>query len=268
MKNYSEIWKNAPFYSSKFDVYFEIYEEIFSKLRGTSPTFIEIGIQGGGSLFTWREYFGEDSRIIGIDLNPECKKFEKYGFEIHIGDAADENFLARTFQKIGKIDAILDDGGHLFHQQINVLQSAAINIQQNLLVAIEDSSTSFYKEFLKKTSNKRTFIQYAKDLSDILHLGFSNAYPDAFSKFNEGHRILHFYKNLKSISFFEGITVFQFKENKKYKVNLITNNKPIGINSDFRYRGLKRKKFLWPIPKKEKNVTVGQLRAWYLTKFF
>ena len=34
----------------------------------------------------WRDYFGKDARIIGIDLNPEAKKWEKHGFEIFIGN--------------------------------------------------------------------------------------------------------------------------------------------------------------------------------------
>ena len=40
----------------------------------------------------WKNYFGNDARIIGIELNPEAKKFEKEGFEIFIGNQSDENF--------------------------------------------------------------------------------------------------------------------------------------------------------------------------------
>ena len=34
----------------------------------------------------WRNFFGKKAKIIGIDLNPESKRFEKYGFKIFIGD--------------------------------------------------------------------------------------------------------------------------------------------------------------------------------------
>ena len=39
-----------------------------------------------------RDFFGEEARIIGIDLNPSAKKWEKDGFEIFIGSQSDTNF--------------------------------------------------------------------------------------------------------------------------------------------------------------------------------
>ena len=46
---------------------------------------VDIGIENGGSLFIWKKFFPK-AKIIGIDLNPDCKKFEKDGFIIEIGD--------------------------------------------------------------------------------------------------------------------------------------------------------------------------------------
>ena len=42
--------------------YFDIYERQFERFRGKSPSMIEIGVQGGGSLAMWKEYFGPGSR--------------------------------------------------------------------------------------------------------------------------------------------------------------------------------------------------------------
>ena len=47
---------------------------------------MEVGVFSGGSLFMWKNYFGKNSRIIGIDLNPDAKKLENHGFEIFIGN--------------------------------------------------------------------------------------------------------------------------------------------------------------------------------------
>ena len=55
-------------------------------------TFVEVGVFGGGSLFMWINFFGKQARIIGIELNPEAKKWEKDGFEIFIGDQSDPDF--------------------------------------------------------------------------------------------------------------------------------------------------------------------------------
>ena len=258
LEKFINFWNDSPFYSSKFDVYFGIYEDIFNHLRGGSPTFVEIGIQGGGSLFAWKKFFGDGARIIGVDLNPKCKKFEEFGFEIHIGDAGDESFMKEVFRSLGKVDAILDDGGHLYHQQINTLTSAAECISGDYILAIEDTTTSYYKEFLKYSIKRRTFSDYAKSLTDILYVGFSYAYPHAFPKILQNHKILDTYKNLHSIRFFKGITVFDFKSHGDSIVNLVTNNKDSFVNEDFRYDGVSRKKFLWPELYKERSFTVGQ----------
>ena len=39
-------------------------------------------------------------RIIGIDLNPAAKHFDKYGFEIFIGDQADPKFWRSFIVKL------------------------------------------------------------------------------------------------------------------------------------------------------------------------
>jgi hypothetical protein len=63
--------------SRKWKKYFSNYEELFNNYKNKNVTFVEIGVHNGGSLEVWRNYFSKESRIIGIDLNPECKKFER-----------------------------------------------------------------------------------------------------------------------------------------------------------------------------------------------
>ena len=48
------------------------------------------------------KFFGPKARIIGIDLNPNAKKWTKYGFEIFIGDQSDINFWKMFKKKLGK----------------------------------------------------------------------------------------------------------------------------------------------------------------------
>ena len=113
-----QIYKNLKYTSLKIDSYFQVYEEIFSRYVGKKITFVEVGILGGGSLQMWKEFFGDKARIIGIDMHPEAKKLEKDGFEIFIGSQSDENFWNNFYRKVGKIDILLDDGGHQNKQQI------------------------------------------------------------------------------------------------------------------------------------------------------
>ena len=74
-----KFFHESEYYTLKYKNYFPIYEKLFSKFRGKKITFVEIGVLSGGSLFMWRNYFGDQARIIGVELNPEAKRFEKYG---------------------------------------------------------------------------------------------------------------------------------------------------------------------------------------------
>ena len=118
MKELYSCWKDSPFPSVKVTSYFPAYVELFGHLVGEKCTFIETGILDGGSLFMWRNWLGENARIIGIDLNPEALKWQNEGFEIFIGDQADPEFWKITYKNIGNFDALLDDGGHQSFQQI------------------------------------------------------------------------------------------------------------------------------------------------------
>ena len=63
--------------SLKWDKYFPVYEELLSKYKNKRITFVEVGILNGGSLEIWKKYFGENSRIIGIDLNEDIESQEE-----------------------------------------------------------------------------------------------------------------------------------------------------------------------------------------------
>ena len=46
----------------------------------------------------WKNFLGKKSKIIGVDENPKCKYFEKYGFTIEIGDQASEIFWDKFYK--------------------------------------------------------------------------------------------------------------------------------------------------------------------------
>ena len=104
-------YKKSPYRCVKLTTYFDVYDDLFAQYRGKEITFVEIGVLFGGSLFMWRDFFGPKARIIGVDLNPNAKKWEEEGFEIYIGSQSDENFWNRFVEEITSVDVVLDDGG-------------------------------------------------------------------------------------------------------------------------------------------------------------
>ena len=138
-ENLLSYFNKSKYLSVKWKNYFPIYENIFKTFRDKEIIFVEIGVFSGGSLFMWRNYFGPNARIIGVDLNPRAKDFEKYGFEIFIGDQTNEIFWQDFFKKVGEVDIILDDGGHTNYQQIKTTTSCIPNIKDN---GIKKNNTS------------------------------------------------------------------------------------------------------------------------------
>lgn len=179
-----------------------------------------MGILSGGSLFMWREFFGDKARIIGVDLNPNAKKWEEYGFEIYIGSQSDENFWRQFINKVGTVDIVLDDGGHTYVQQIVTTEMLLPIINDGGVLIVEDVCTSYMNGFgLKRYS----FINYAKNLVDKINYRYTGL------KENMEKRVW-------SIQFFESIVVFNIN---KQTVNLcsknITNKGKDDLAEDYRY---------------------------------
>ena len=129
--------------SIKWKKYFSIYEKLFYKYKNKKITFVEVGILDGGSLQIWKKYFGKHSRIIGIDNNPECKKFQNDDYEIFIGSQSNPDFWKKFYKDVGKVDIILDDGGHTNDQQIISLINSIQNINDGGLHVVEDVHSSY-----------------------------------------------------------------------------------------------------------------------------
>ena len=79
---------------SKWVHYFPIYEKWFSPYRGKDIVFVEVGVYQGGSMQMWKNYFGKDANIIGVDVDERCKQFEEEQISIEIGSQSDRNFWA------------------------------------------------------------------------------------------------------------------------------------------------------------------------------
>lgn len=96
----------------KWSHYLDIYEKHFAKYRGKSIRVLEIGVDHGGSLQLWKEYFGPHAEIIGVDINPACKDYEEPQIKIHIADQCDP-----ALARLGPFDIVIDDGSHIRQHQ-------------------------------------------------------------------------------------------------------------------------------------------------------
>ena len=149
--------------------YFEIYDHHFSRYRGKPVTILEIGVFHGGSLQMWKEYFGPQAKIYGVDIDPRCKQFEEENVHIFIGDQADRNFLRKLKKEIPRPDILIDDGGHLMHQQIATFEELYSFVAEDGLYLCEDLHTNYWPDWGGGLNRPGTFIEYSKKLVDALN---------------------------------------------------------------------------------------------------
>lgn len=93
--------KNKNQVVHKWHHYIPIYNRHFSNLIGTKKKFLEIGVFKGGSLQMWRKYFGNDAVIYGIDIDPNCAKFNGIAGQVRIGSQEDLKFLETVINEMG-----------------------------------------------------------------------------------------------------------------------------------------------------------------------
>jgi hypothetical protein len=249
-KSLLKSWQDSPYPTLKITSYFPAYVELFGHLVNHECVFIEAGVLDGGSLFMWRNWLGPKARIIGMDLNPEATKWRQSGFEIFIGDQGDPDFWKTTLREIGKFDALLDDGGHQSFQQIVTAIESIKCANSDCVIAIEDTATSFMKDF--SSHGSFSFLEYAKASTDIL-LGrsfgmYNNRFP---SKVNT--EVIDEFKNVYSIRFYSGIVAFHLSQRYSETPELVRNRASAGA-SDFRYQGVSSAAVNWPTLISDNNV--------------
>jgi hypothetical protein len=184
--------------------YFDIYDRYFNRYRNKKIVVLEIGVFQGGSLQMWKNYFGRQAKIYGIDIDPKCKSFEEENIEILIGSQSDRKFLKEVKSQIPPIDILIDDGGHTMQQQIITYEELFPHIKEDGIYLCEDLHTSYWMKYYGGGYKRRgTFIEYSKNFIDYL-----NAYHSRQKLF----RVNDFTKSVDSIHYYDSIIVIEKKK--------------------------------------------------------
>jgi hypothetical protein len=114
-----------------------VYEKEFDPYREKEIELLEIGIETGGSLKLWKEYFLNAKSIVGVDISDE-KIDQRYrnidGVTMNFGDAYDQKFS----DQFGQFDIIIDDGPHTLESQLKCIELYLPKLKQHGLFIVED----------------------------------------------------------------------------------------------------------------------------------
>jgi hypothetical protein len=154
--------------ADKWVPYFKMYCSAFGKYRMRDHvTFLEIGVQSGGSTYMWLDYFSNVT-YYGMDINTNCKQFERENVNIIIGDQSKPADLENLKKTIPVPDIILDDGGHAMNQQRTSFKYLWGWLKEGGTYCCEDTHTSYWSNY-GGGYKKSTFVELMKDMIDIVH---------------------------------------------------------------------------------------------------
>ena len=197
----------------KWDHYFEIYERFLSPIRRSNPVVVEIGVQLGGSVEMWRDYFGPATRIFGIDINPEAKQQEDIVTRVFVGDQQDRAFLRSVLRETGAPDVVIDDGGHTANQQITAFEELYPALSENGLYFVEDTHTSLWRGTFMDRQDQQSFLQFsfARCVQLMEWTSKQENYAVLGTEQNEtlANSVSEFCRTTKGISFFDSMVVYE-----------------------------------------------------------
>ncbi|MCB1706714.1 MAG: hypothetical protein KDI17_17755 [Halioglobus sp.] len=148
----------------------------------------------------WRNYFGEQCEIHGLDIDPCTRDVVEDDITVHIGSQGDPGFLTRIAQEYGPFDLIIDDGSHFMAHQICSFEALYPTMSERGVYVCEDTFTSYWREYGGKVGGSDTFVEYAKKLVDELH---------AYWATDDKLIATPFTKSTEGIYFYSGAIVFE-----------------------------------------------------------
>lgn len=160
--------------SDKWESYLDYYDTIFRSLSNCPISMLEIGVQNGGSLETWSEYFKSGKCFVGCDINPQCGllKYDDPRISIVIGDAN----ISSTLQAIRAIspyfDVVIDDGSHKSDDVLLSFINYFPMVKPGGLYVVEDTHTLYNDEFGGGILNEFGAYSFFKKLIDVINFQF------------------------------------------------------------------------------------------------
>ncbi len=102
MKSIQEIYSSKTGkVSDKWESYLPHYNEIFKPLQKKNVSILEIGVQNGGSLEVYAEYFASGESFIGCDIDQKCSDldYDDDRIKVVVGNVNKET----TYKKITEV---------------------------------------------------------------------------------------------------------------------------------------------------------------------
>lgn len=200
----------------KWHHYLDIYERHLGHLRGSQFKLLEIGVFRGGSLELWREYFGAEATIFGIDIDPRCASFDGVAGCVRIGSQASPDFLRSVVDEMGGVDVVIDDGSHDSRHIRASFEVLYPRLSMGGVYIAEDLHCSYWPSHCGGYRWPWSFINVSKSLIDDMH----HWYHD------RGQRISAAAGLVKALHFYDSMVVIE-KDRVERPINTLRPREPL-----------------------------------------
>lgn len=160
--------------SDKWASYLPFYDELFEKYRTQKLSLLEIGIQNGGSLETWKTFFSEANAIIGCDIDERCGslQYDDSRVNVVVGDANQPNTINKITNICNSFEIVIDDGSHQSNDILNSFFIYFTFVKPGGLYVIEDTHTLYMNEWGGGVLNEFSAYSFFKKLIDVINIQF------------------------------------------------------------------------------------------------
>ena len=157
--------------SLKWDLYLEVYDRILAPFQNTPVNILEIGVQNGGSLEVWGQYFIVAKQIVGIDNDPKCRtlSYADERITVIIGDCCQPDVLEQISHTSVTFDLIFDDGSHQSSDIIKTFLLYFPKLSVEGLYIIEDLHCSYWTGYEGGLFDPYSSIAFIKRLIDLIN---------------------------------------------------------------------------------------------------
>jgi hypothetical protein len=185
-------FRHAGKVSDKWSSYLEVYTDLFGSVRFQPVRMLEIGVQNGGSLELWNEFFPNAEMILGCDIDPRCGKLEYASgkIEVIVGDAATPAVQAQIAMRSAELDIVIDDGSHRSEDIIRNFARYFPTLAPGGIYVIEDLHCSYWKKFgggLDEPASAMAFLKHLCDAVNFEHWGNQRSVSEPLAKICEKH---------------------------------------------------------------------------------
>ncbi len=159
--------------STKWSSYFPIYEKWLKPFRNLSVSLLEIGVQNGGSLEIWAQYFPRGDIFIGCDINPAIAalRYDDHRIQLVVGAASDAPVRNEIVRKSpGGFDVIIDDGSHRSLDTVSNFINYFPLLKPGGIFIVEDMHCAYWPEYDGGFFNQRSAATFFKLLSDLVNI--------------------------------------------------------------------------------------------------